>query len=137
MSVTIRIQAGRFALSGHTVDAAPQSVAWFLDRLPWSGSLIHVRWSGEAVWMPIGADRIELGYENHTAHPSIGDVLLHPGGFSEAELLIAYGGCSFASRMGPLAGNHFLTLDAPRETLAALGHAVLWEGAQAVQFGRG
>lgn len=136
MSYPIRIQAGPFELSARTVDAAPLSVDWLLERLPWKGSLIHVRWSGEAVWMPIGADRIELPYENHTAHPSIGDVLLHPGGFSEAELLIAYGGCSFASRMGPLAGNHVLTIDAPRETLAALGQAVLWEGAQNVVFER-
>lgn len=130
----IRITAGPLDCLAQTVDAAPVTVAWFLARLPWEGQLIHVRWSGEAVWMPIGADRIELPYENHTAHPSIGDVLLHPGGFSEAEILLPYGGCSFASRMGPLAGNRFLSVDARREALAKLGHTVLWEGAQRVRF---
>ena len=42
--------------------------------------------------------------------------------------------CSFASKMGPLAGNHFLTIVHGREHLRALGHKVLWEGAQDVVF---
>ena len=68
------------------------------------------------------------------ATPSAGDVLFYPGGYSETELLIAYGACSFASRMGPLAGNHFMTLVDGRERLRALGNRVLWEGAVDVQF---
>ena len=36
--------------------------------------------------------------------------------------------------MGPLAGNHFLTIVDGRENLAALGNLVLWEGAQEILF---
>ncbi len=31
-------------------------------------------------------------------------------GFSESELLIPYGGTDFSSKVGKLAGNHFLTI---------------------------
>ena len=41
----------------------------------------------------------------------------------------------FASKMGQLAGNHFLTIEAGGENLAALGKQVLWEGAQDIVFG--
>lgn len=51
-----------------------------------------------------------VGFENHTSHPSKGDILFHPGGYSETEIILAYGACSFSSRMGQLAGNHFLTI---------------------------
>jgi hypothetical protein len=33
-----------------------------------------------------------------------------PGGISETEILLAYGGVRFASKVGQLAGNHFLTI---------------------------
>jgi hypothetical protein len=86
------------------------------------------------VWVPLGDFQLGVGYENHTSHPSVGDVLFYPGGFSETELLIAYGACSFASRMGPLAGNHFLSIVEGREHLPALGSLVLLKGAQEVLF---
>jgi len=41
----------------------------------------------------------------------------------------------FASKMGQLAGNHFLTIEAGGENLVALGTKVLWEGAQNIVFG--
>lgn len=63
----------------------------------------------------------------------VGAVQVRDAG-SETELLLAYGGCSFASRMGPLAGNHFLTIVEGREHLRALGERVLWHGAQAIEF---
>ena len=44
------------------------------------------------------------------------------------------GACSFASKMGPLAGNHFLTIAGQRDALRELGRKVLWEGAQEVTF---
>ncbi len=49
-------------------------------------------------------------YENHTSFPAPGQVILYPGGLSETEILLAYGGVRFASKVGQLAGNHFLTL---------------------------
>jgi hypothetical protein len=64
----------------------------------------------------------------------VGDVLFYPGGYSETELLIAYGACSFSSRMGPLAGNHFMSIVDGKAQLRELGRRLLWEGAQDVLF---
>ena len=61
-------------------------------------------------------------------------MILYPGGISETEILLAYGGVSFASKVGQLAGNHFLTITEGRENLAALGKLVLWEGAKDILF---
>ncbi len=49
-------------------------------------------------------------YENHTSYPAPGEFILYPGGISETEILLAYGGVHFASKVGQLAGNHFLTI---------------------------
>ncbi|MDB5894255.1 MAG: cyclophilin-like superfamily protein [Rhodoferax sp.] len=135
----IRINAGGFSFLADTHPDAPHTVAAFLKLLPYRQKLIHVRWSGEGCWVPLGEFVLEdeatkVGFENHTSHPSVGDVLFYPGGYSETEIILAYGSCSFASKMGQLAGNHFLTIVAGREHLRALGLKVLWEGAQDVEF---
>ncbi len=75
-----------------------------------------------------------MGYENHTSHPAPGQILLYPGGISETEILLAYGGVQFASKMGQLAGNHFVTLTSGLENLYELGRTVLWKGAQPIRF---
>jgi hypothetical protein len=131
---SIRITAG-----GHTFIAvphpeAPKTVAAFGKLLPYKQQIIHVRWSGEACWIPLGDFDLKTGFENHTSHPSVGDVLFYPGGFSETEILIAYGSCAFASKVGQLAGNHFLTIVEGKENLRALGVEVLWKGAKDILF---
>ncbi len=73
-------------------------------------------------------------FENHTCHGSRGDVLFYPGGHSETEFLFVYGSSSFASKMGSIAGNHFLTLVEGHEYLQEFGKRVLWEGAQDIRF---
>ena len=40
----------------------------------------------------------------------------------------------FASKMGQLAGNHFITLTSGLENLYTLGRKTLWEGAQDIKF---
>lgn len=115
-------------------EAAPRTCAAFLEMLPFSNQAIHSRWSGEAVWVPLGDFQTGLDYENHTSHPSRGDVLLHPGGLSETEILFAYGSSRFASKVGQLAGNHFLTVVEGADTLMDMGRAVLWKGAQWIRF---
>ena len=130
----IQITAGEFRFVAEPHPDAPRTVAAFLQLLPYRQKLIHVRWSGEACWIPLGEFQLGVGFENHTTYPSAGDVLFYPGGYSETELLIAYGACSFASRMGPLAGNHFMTIVDGRDRLRDLGTRVLWEGAQEVLF---
>lgn len=63
-----------------------------------------------------------------------GQFILYPGGISKTEILLAYGGVHFESKVGQLAGNHFLTLTSGLENLAKLGHMTLWEGAQDILF---
>ena len=77
--------------------------------MPFKSQVVHVRWSGEAVWIPLGELDFGVGYENHTSYPAPGQIILYPGGISETPILLAYGGVGFASRMGQLAGNHFIT----------------------------
>jgi hypothetical protein len=88
----------------------------------------------EGMWIPLGETDFGIPFENHIAHPAAGRILLYPGGISETEFLFCYGGVSFASKMGPHAGNHFLTITEGQENLRALGELVLWEGAQDVLF---
>jgi hypothetical protein len=130
----LRIDAASLTFVAETHPDAPRTVAAFIALLPWRQRLIHVKWSGEAAWIPLAEWELGVGFENHTSHPSAGDILFYPGGYSETEILLAYGPCSFASRMGPLAGNHFLTIVEGREQLKELGRRVLWEGAQDILF---
>jgi Protein of unknown function (DUF3830) len=130
----LRITAGGHQFVAVTHPDAPLTVAAFEKLLPYRQKVIHVRWSGEAVWVPLGEFKLGVGFENHTSHPSVGDILFYPGGYSETEILIAYGSCSFASKMGQLAGNHFLTIVEGREKLREVGVKTLWEGAQDILF---
>src|SRR5437762_10142461 len=98
--------------------------------LPFKSKLVHVRWSGEATWVPMGETRIGIDYENHTSHPAPGEILVYPGGISEMEILFPYGSTLFASKVGQLAGNPFATVVEGHEQLAELGRLTLWEGAQ-------
>ncbi len=135
MTDTLDITAGPYRFTARLeAEAAPQTCARFLELLPFENKVIHSRWSGEAVWIPLGDFDTGLGSENHTCHPSRGDILLYPGGYSETEILFAYGSSSFASKMGSLAGNHFLTVIDGQENLEAFGKLVLWEGAQDIVF---
>jgi hypothetical protein len=86
------------------------------------------------VWVPLGDWSLGVGFENHTSHPSVGDILFYPGGYSETEIIMAYGPCSFSSKLGQLAGNHFLTVCEGQAHLPEIGRKVLWEGAQEVVF---
>lgn len=132
---TLTINAGPFEFEAVMEEAnAPKTCAKFKSLLPYKERIIHVRWSGEGCWIPLGDLDLGLGYENHTSHPAPGEFILYPGGISETEILLAYGGVSFASKVGQLAGNHFLTITKGRENLAALGKMTLWQGAQDIVF---
>jgi hypothetical protein len=114
--------------------AAPKTVAAFRARMPFESQIVHVRWSGEAVWIPLGDLDFEVGHENHTSFPAPGQILLYPAGLSETEILLAYGGVRFASKVGQLAGNHFITLTSGLERLPEIGKMALWKGAQPIRF---
>ena len=131
MTDNVKITAGGLVFEGRLESGkAPQTVAAFRERLPYVSQLVHVRWSGEGVWVPLGDEDFGVGYENHTSHPAPGQFLLYPGGISETEILLAYGAVDFSSKMGQLAGNHFLTVTSVLDQLAELGRRALWEGAQ-------
>nr|WP_306268446.1 DUF3830 family protein [Pararhizobium sp. IMCC3301] len=129
------IEAGPFTFGARfeTKDA-PETCRAFMARMPYEAELVHVRWSGEGVWVPLGDYDFGVGYENHTSHPAPGQFLLYPGGISETEIILCYGGMDFSSKMGQLAGNHFITIHTGLENLRALGERVLWKGAQPVRF---
>ncbi len=131
----IRITAGPFAFAARLERAAaPATCAKFTTMLPYRQQLIHVRWSGEACWIPLGGLDLGLGYENATSYPAPGQFVLYPGGVSETEILLAYGGARFASKVGQLAGNHFLTIIDGGGQLPELGRLTLWQGAQPIEF---
>jgi len=133
---TIRITAGPFSFTARFEEAnAPQTCASFRTLLPYRQRIIHVRWSGEACWIPLGDLDTGLPYENATSYPAPGQILMHAGGVSETEILLSYGACCFASKAGQLAGNHFLTIIEGMDNLATLGKKTLWEGAQDIVFG--
>ena len=131
----IEIIVGPFSFRARMeTEQAPETCRKFAELLPLKNRVIHSRWSGEAVWIPLGEFDLGVDFENHTSHPSRGDILFYPGGYSEAEILFVYGSSCFASKMGQLAGNHFLTIIEGGDNLDALGKRVLWEGAQDILF---
>ena len=115
-------------------DRAPATVAALLRLLPLSGMLLQARWSGEAAWMPLGALEVGVGAENDTDRPLPGQVLLHPNGISETEILIPYGETVFASKFGRLRGNHVMTIVEGADQLAELGRRVVFDGAQSIRI---
>jgi len=131
----LSITAGGFSFGARLEEAlAPRTVEAFRRLLPLESRIIHVRWSGEAGWIPFGDLDLGLDPENATSYPHPGEIVLYPGGVSETEILLAYGYVNFASKAGQLAGNHFATITSGGESLAELGRRFLWEGAQPIEF---
>ena len=66
----IKVTAAGHVFVAETHPDAPETVAAFLKLLPYTQKLIHVRWSGEGVWMPLGDLDFGVSYENHTSYPA-------------------------------------------------------------------
>ena len=133
----LRITVGDVSFAARWEEAAPRTREALRPWLPIRSKLIHCKWSGESTWIPFGEQRPDVGYENLNAHPAPGDLLIYVGDISECEVLFPYGACSFSSRVGPLAGNHFATLvadDGWLDRLREMGRRVLWEGAQEIEI---
>ena len=131
----LEISAGGFSFQARLEEEdASATVAAFRRLLPLESQIIHVRWSGEGGWIPMGDLDVGIDAENATRYPSPGELIFYPGGVSETELLLAYGYVAFASKAGALAGNHFATIVEGQENLRELGRLMLWQGAQDIVF---
>src|SRR5260221_9218024 len=131
----LKIVAGPFTFKARLEDErAPKTAAAIRAMLPFKSKLVHCRWSGESTWVPMGETKVGgsagLAYENHTSHPAPGQMLIHPGGISETEILFPYGSTLFSSKVGPLAGNHFATVIEGNDQLAEVGRPTRWERAR-------
>lgn len=130
----------KIMIDNHAFDAdfetekSPATCVAFERVMPFTSQIVHVRWSGEGVWIPLGDMEFAVGYENATAYPAPGQILLYPRGKSETEILIAYGCVHFASKAGSLAGNHFATIASDLDILREIGVATLWGGARPIRF---
>jgi len=130
----------KITIDGHPFDAqfentkSPDSCEAFNRVMPFSSEVVHVRWSGEGMWIPLGDMDFNVGYEDATAYPAPGQILLYPKGKSETEILIAYGAVQFASKAGVLAGNHFATITSDLDKLREIGVSTLWQGCKAIRF---
>jgi Protein of unknown function (DUF3830) len=128
------IHAGDFKFGARfEKQLAPKTCAAFRKAMPFESQAIHVRWSGEGVWVPLGALDFGVSYENHTSYPAPGQIILYPGGISETEILLAYGGVHFASKM-PACRQSLHYTDFGLENLTSFGKTVLWKGAQKIRF---
>ena len=130
----VLLAAGPYEFAGTLeLKAAPVAVAWLVNQFPLKGTVRHACWSGEAAWLPLSGTP-QHAPENATAHPRPGQILLYAGMMSEAELLIAYGACAFASKAGSLAGSPVITLDGPLDDLRALGSLLIGKGVQPLKL---
>ncbi len=74
----VRIKSGEYEFVGVLLeDEAPKTCEVFKSMLPIKSQFIHVRWSGEGIWIPYGDLRTGLDYENHISHPAIGEMLFY------------------------------------------------------------
>ena len=129
-------------IDGHEFNAvfeesnSPKTCNAFRRILPFESQVVHVRWSGEAMWIPLNDRDFGVGYEDATSYPTPGQILLYPKGKSETEILIAYGCVHFASKAGSLAGNHFASITSDYAKLKEIGVSILWEGRKTIVFNK-
>jgi hypothetical protein len=131
----VKITAGAFAFfAAWESELSPNTCRAFKSILPFSGKLIHARWSGEACWIPLGTLNLGITPENAISRPKPGQILFYSADISETEILIPYGETRFGSSAGELAGNRILTIAEGLDELALLGKGTLWNGSCDIRF---
>lgn len=126
----VKLCAYDFEIYGELEETlAPKTVETFKKLLPIKTELVHCRWCGEGIWIPL-ENQQDMVLENPTAYPSKGEVLFYPGGQIGAEIMMPYGTSVFTSAAGMLIGNHFMTIEGSELLkLRKLGEKVLHDGA--------
>jgi hypothetical protein len=131
--ILIKIGEESFTAELHE-DKAPNTIRALQKLLPYKSKVIHARFSGEAMWVPLPKDfPLDVQLEAQTSYPSKGEMLYYPGFISDKEILIPYGSSIFSSKVGLLPGNHIATIsseDLPK--LVEVGNRILWEGAKTI-----
>ncbi len=63
----LQIAAGGFDFTARLEEeAAPATIAAFRKMLPLESKIIHVRWSGEGCWIPMGEPEVGIRPEDGT-----------------------------------------------------------------------
>ena len=95
----VRITAGGYEfLAKWERERCPKTCEAFEKLLPYEQKIIHVRWSGESCWIPLGDYDLGVPWEDATSVPQAGEILFYPGGYSETEIL---GGFNWSSQHRP------------------------------------
>ena len=99
----LRVTAGPFVFMARFEEqSAPETCAAFRRHLPFESRAVHVRWSGEAIWLPLGDLNFGVGYENATSYPAPGQILLYPGVSARRRFCSATARCNSPRRPGSL-----------------------------------
>jgi len=133
----IKLTSGSFTFTAKLEeDKAPETCAWFLNRLPMKLEMIQAAWSGMAVFSGLQGQGLEVPFEKATSYPGKGEVIMYPGDAkgNGGEIYIPYGGNCFACPTGQLAGNHFLTIIEGMDQLPEYGRHTRYKGAQEIVF---
>ena len=85
------------------------------------------------MWIPLGDTATGLDFENHTSHPSRGDILLYSGGFSETEFYSPTATVALPAKW-TISGQSLPDRRQRTENLQSFGEFVLWKGAQEIIF---
>lgn len=62
----VKTTSGDYCFIANLLEEAPKTCEAFKKMLPLKSEFIHVRWSGEGIWIPYGDLRLGLDCENHT-----------------------------------------------------------------------
>ena len=126
------VVAGTPLLAKLEWEAAPETCEVFNQLLPLRSEIKQARWSGEALWIPMGQVRYSIKTERHKHAPFPGELLFYSGSESETEILVPYGQTRFGCARGPLYGNHFATIVDSDELLRKVAELTWGAGTQEI-----
>lgn len=132
----IKITSGEFCFIARLEEEkSPETCKWLLSMLPWTDSMIHVSWSGNACFIKLQDRAWGVPYEgNPICYPSKGEILVYPGNRPElqmtGELYVAWGPNALACPNGKMSGNLVMTIIEGMERLEEFGVKVHLDGRQ-------